>query len=106
MTTTARPNADVVARDQFRVFDHIGNEIRLCDEDRRRMLLLSTRQWLGWSALRDGGAVPAEPVLPVMLRRLGEATYRLAVAAERASTTAQRLQSAPRNHALHLSAAN
>ena len=83
MTTAARPNIDAVARDQFRVFDQIGNEAALTDEDRRRMLRLTAHQWLAWSLLRDGGPVPQEPVLPVMLRRLAAESYRLAVAAER-----------------------
>ena len=82
MTTAARPSADAVARNQFRVFDRIGNETALTDEDRRRMLSLSTQQWLAWSAVRNGGPVPEEPILPVMLRRLAAASYRMAIAAE------------------------
>jgi hypothetical protein len=76
------PDTDAIVRSQFRVFDRIGSEVTLTDEDRRRMLRLSAQEWLGWLRLRDGGPVPANPVLPVMLRRLGVATHRLAVAAE------------------------
>jgi hypothetical protein len=65
------------------MFDRIGNEAALTDEDRRRLLRLSPQQWLAWSGLRAGGAVPVLPALPVMLRRLGAASHRLAVAAER-----------------------
>lgn len=83
----ARAGADAVARNQFRVFDLIANETALTDEDRQRMLLLSARQWLAWSRLRNGGPVPQEPVLPVMLRRLAAATYCVAVAAERVGET-------------------
>jgi len=83
VTTAACQHVEAVARNQFRIFDRIGNEVILGDEDRRRMLPLSAQQWLAWSGLRDGGAVPEEPLLPVMLRRLAAASYRLAVAAER-----------------------
>jgi hypothetical protein len=83
VTIAACPDAEAIARDQFRVFDRIGNEITLGDEARQRMLRLSARQWLAWARLRNGGPVPNEPVLPVMLRRLGAASYRLAVAPER-----------------------
>jgi hypothetical protein len=85
VTTAAPPHVDAVARDQFRVFDQIGDEAALTDEDRRRMLRLSAPQWLAWSGLRDGGPLPQEPVLPLMLRRLATASYRLAVSAERIS---------------------
>lgn len=81
--TVARVGADAVALNQFRVFDRIANETALTDEDRRRMLLLSAPQWLAWSRLRNGGPVPREPSLPVMLRRLAAASYRLALAVER-----------------------
>jgi hypothetical protein len=82
VTTVARAGSDAIARNQFRVFDRLGNETALSDEDRRRMLRLSGWQWLAWSALRNGGPVPEEPILPTMLRRLAEASYRLAVVAE------------------------
>ena len=81
--SAARAGADAVARNEFRVFDLIANEIALADEDRRRVLRLSTQQWLAWSRLRNAGAVPQEPILSVMLRRLAAASYCLAVAAER-----------------------
>jgi len=81
--SAARADADAVARNEFRVFDLIANEIALADEDRRRMLRLSPQQWLAWSRLRNAGTVPQEPILPVMLRRLAAASYRLAVAVER-----------------------
>jgi hypothetical protein len=83
VTTVASTSAYDVVRSQFRTFDEIGSEISLTDEDRQRMLRLSAWEWLAWSKLRNGGAVPEEPVVPVMLRRLGVATHRLAVAAER-----------------------
>jgi hypothetical protein len=89
VTTAACVGTDAVARNQFRMFDRIGNEAALTDEDRRRMLRLSAQQWLAWSGLRNGGAVPVLPALPVMLRRLGAASHRLVVAAERRGEAAR-----------------
>lgn len=83
MTSGARPNIDALARNQLHVFDRVGNEITISDDDRRRVLLLSPQQWSAWAQVRDGGPVPAEPGLSVMLRRLGSATHRLARLAER-----------------------
>jgi hypothetical protein len=79
----ARLDAHALARNQFDAFDRIGNEITISDEERRRVLLLSEAQWSEWSRVRDGGPVPNEPGLPLMLRRLGAATHRLTRIAER-----------------------
>ncbi len=81
--TTARLDIDTLARNQFGVFDRVGNAITISDEDRRRVLLLSEQEWSAWAQVRDGGPVPAQPGLPVMLRRLGAATHRLTRIAER-----------------------
>ncbi|MGH7155559.1 MAG: hypothetical protein ACREF3_16650 [Acetobacteraceae bacterium] len=80
---TNRPDTDALARTHFSMFDRLGNEITVDDDDRRRLLLLSANEWSAWSRMRDGGPVPKEPKLPVMLRRLSAATYRLARVAER-----------------------
>ena len=90
----ARPDADTLVRNQFGVFDMIGNEITISDDDRRRVLLLSPTEWSAWSMMRDGGPVPAEPGLPVMLRRLGAATHRLARIAERGLMAGRRQMAA------------
>ena len=74
---------DKIARDQFQVFSQIGDQMQLSAEDQRRMLLLSDKQWSDWSDFRQDGPLPAEPQLPVMLRRLGSASHRLAVLADR-----------------------
>lgn len=73
----------VIARDQLLIFDRIGDRIALSEEDRRRVLLLSEQEWSAWTRVPRGGEVPPEPPLPVMLRRLGAASHRLAVMAER-----------------------
>lgn len=74
---------DNLARDQFQIFSEIGEEMRLSDDDQRRVLLLSEREWADWSDFRQDGPLPAQPQLPVMLRRLGSASHRLSVIAER-----------------------
>lgn len=74
---------DKIARDQFQVFSSIGDEMQLTDDDQRRVLLLSDKQWADWSDFLQDGPLPSEPQLPVMLRRLGSASHRLAVLADR-----------------------
>jgi hypothetical protein len=73
---------DNLARSQFRLFGEIGEQIHLGEDDQRRVLLLSEQEWADWSDFRHDGPLPAKPELPVMLRRLGSATHRLAVIAE------------------------
>jgi hypothetical protein len=73
---------DNLARSQFQVFSQIGEEMRLSEDDRRRVLLLSEREWADWSDFLQDGPLPAQPQLPVMLQRLGNASHRLAVIAE------------------------
>jgi len=74
---------DNLTRDQFHVFSQLGEEMHLSEDDQRRVLLLSEKQWADWSDFRQHGPLPAEPRLPVMLRRLGSASHRLAVLADR-----------------------
>ena len=74
---------DALARDQFHVFSQIGAQMRLSDEDQRRLLSLSDKEWSDWSDFVQDGPLPAAPQLPVMLRRLGSASHRLAVLADR-----------------------
>jgi len=61
----------------------LGEEMQLSKDDQRRVLLLSPQEWADWSEFVDDGALPAQPQLPVMLRRLGNASHRLAVLADR-----------------------
>lgn len=75
-----------IARDQIRIFDDYGDRIALSEDERRRLLLLSEPEWSAWNRVPRGGDVPSEPPLPVMLRRLGAASHRLAVLAERAAS--------------------
>jgi hypothetical protein len=74
---------DNLARHQFQMFSDIGVQLRLSEDEQRRVLLLSKQEWASWSDFRDDGPLPAQPQLPVMLRRLGSASHRLSVLAER-----------------------
>jgi hypothetical protein len=74
---------DNLARDQFQVFSELGEQMQLSKDDQRRVLLLSEKEWSDWSDFLGDGPLPNQPKLPVMLRRLGSASYRLAVLADR-----------------------
>ena len=77
---------DKLARSQFQMFSDIGAQMRLTDDAKRRVLLLSQQEWAQWSDFcQDEGPLPAQPQLPVMLRRLGSASHRLAMLADRAA---------------------
>jgi hypothetical protein len=79
---------DNLARSQFQMFSELGEQMRLSDDDRRRVLLLSEREWADWADFMQDGPLPPQPNLPVMLRRLGSASHRLAVMADRAGIAA------------------
>src|SRR3954452_24364745 len=74
---------DNLARRQLQVFSQIGEQVQLSEVDRRRALRLSEREWADWTEVLHDGPLPAKPQLPVMLRRLGYASHRLAVLADR-----------------------
>jgi hypothetical protein len=74
---------DNLARSQFQVFSQLGEHMQLSEDDQRRVLLLSEQEWSNWSDFLQEGPLPAQPQLPVMLRRLGSASHRLAVMADR-----------------------
>ncbi len=77
---------DTIARNQFQVFSQIGDEMQLSQDAQRRVLLLSDKEWADWSDFLQDGPLPSQPQLPVMLRRLGSASHRLAVLADRRTT--------------------
>ncbi len=74
---------DHLIREQLRVFSQIGEQMQLREEDRRRELLLSEQEWADWVEFLEYGPLPARPQVPEMLCRIGEASHRLAVIAER-----------------------
>jgi len=65
------------------MFSQLGVQMRLSEDEQRRVLLLSAKEWSDWSDFVQDGPLPAQPQLPVMLRRLGSASHRLAVLADR-----------------------
>ena len=67
-------------RDQFLALDSV---LSLDEERRRRILLLDRQQWPQWARFLRNGPLPAQPAVPVMLRRLAAATFRLAAVVER-----------------------
>jgi hypothetical protein len=71
-----------ITRGQFRLFNEIGEAIRLTSDDRRRVLALTETEWMAWLAFSDNGPMPQRPSLSDMLQRLGYATFRLSLAAE------------------------
>jgi hypothetical protein len=79
---------DNLTRSQFQMFNELGEQMQLSEADQRRTLLLSEREWSEWSDFCQDGPLPAQPQLPVMLRRLGRATHRLAVIADRTGAPA------------------
>ena len=72
--------AATMLRDQFLALDSV---LSLDEERRRRILLLDRQQWPQWARFLRNGPLPAQPAVPVMLRRLAAATFRLAAVAER-----------------------
>lgn len=74
--------ADNLARDQFRLFSDLGQQLHLNEDYQRRALMLSEQEWKKWSEFLADGPLPAEPHVPDMLQRLGTASYRLSIMAE------------------------
>jgi hypothetical protein len=79
---------DNLARSQFQIYRELGDVMGIGEEDRRRVLLLDQQEWTNWAEFLNDGPLPAQPPLPVMLQRLGSASYRLAVLAEQRGATA------------------
>ena len=73
---------DNLARSQLRIYRELGDVMRIDEEDRRRVLLLDQQEWSDWGEFLNQGPLPSSPPLPEMLRRLGSASYQLAVLAE------------------------
>jgi len=80
---------DNLARSQFHIYRELGDAMGIGEDDRRQVLLLNQSEWADWAEFLDDGPLPAAPPLPVMLQRLGRATHRLAVLAERLKTVSR-----------------
>lgn len=83
MVPARQSTAASLLRDQFRQLHIVGTQVNLDEERQRRLLLVSEQDWPQWSMFLRDGPLPTEPEVPVMLRRLGAATYRLATLADR-----------------------
>jgi hypothetical protein len=86
MKVANQGTAASLLRDQFRQLRIVGAQVNLDEERQRRLLFVSEQDWLDWSVFLRDGPLPARPDAPVMLRRLGAATYRLATLADRQIT--------------------
>jgi hypothetical protein len=83
MRTANRSSAALLLRDQFRALRSVGTQVNLDEDRQRRLLLISETDWPDWSVFLRDGPLPERPEAPLMLRRLGAATYRLAALADR-----------------------
>ena len=84
VVTTDRPADPVtVLRNQFMTLHEVGQKLNLNADRERRVLLIDHSDWVRWAHFLQNGPLPAQPAVPVMLRRLAAATYRLAAVAER-----------------------
>jgi hypothetical protein len=73
---------DDLTRAQLVMFQSLGDQIHLSEEDRRRALNLDDRTWTAWVNFLAEGPLPAEPAAQEMLLRLGKAAFNLMVMAE------------------------
>ena len=73
---------DTITRAQLSMVHALGDQINLTPDDRRRALNLDDRTWKAWTDFLTNGPLPAEPPLPEMLQRLGEAAFNLSMVAE------------------------
>jgi hypothetical protein len=73
---------DDLIRSQLAMFHSLGDHASLTEADRRRALALDDRTWSAWLDFLYDGPLPPEPPLPEMLRRVGEASFHLSMAAE------------------------
>jgi hypothetical protein len=75
-------------RAQLAMFHALGDQIGLPPGDRGRAVELDACSWRHWKSFMIGGPLPAEPPVPEMLRRIGQAAFYLSVIAERIATEA------------------
>lgn len=75
--------AATLLRSQFKALESVGEQLALDEERRRRILLIDQQAWPQWARFLRNGPLPTQPAVPVMLRRVAAATFRLATVAER-----------------------
>ena len=74
--------ADTLIRAQITLFRASGDQAGLTANECRRVLELDAGAWAAWVDFLRDGSLPAQPPLPEMLRRLGQATYWLVMMRE------------------------
>jgi hypothetical protein len=79
---------DTLTRAQLSLVEELGDELGQKADDRRQALNLTEREWLAWTDFLAEGPLPAEPLVPEMLRRLGEVAFKLSLLAERLDSAA------------------
>jgi hypothetical protein len=79
---------DTLTRSQLTMVQALSDELGLKADDRRWALNLTEREWQAWTDFLVDGPLPAEPLLPEMLRRLGEVAFSLSLLAERLGNAA------------------
>jgi hypothetical protein len=77
-----RPAIDSIYRAQLTMFQALGDQISLSEDDRRRALDLDDRTWRAWTNFLANGPLPAKPASQEMLRRLGKAAFILSTIVE------------------------
>ncbi len=82
LQSITRQATDTLASAQFAVFHEASAAAYLTEAECREVLRLNEQEWAAWSDFLRDGPLPAQPVLPEMLRRLGTVSYRLAAQAE------------------------
>jgi hypothetical protein len=73
---------DHIARAQLELFHDLSDRISLPPDERRRALDLSDGDWRAWDDFLTDGPLPSWPLLPDMLRRLGQVTFNLSIASD------------------------
>jgi hypothetical protein len=74
---------EAMLRNEFRALRSVIEPLNMSQERQRRVLLLDQADWARWTTFLEDGPLPREPAVPVMLRRLAAATFRLAAVADR-----------------------
>jgi hypothetical protein len=73
---------DELTRAQFVVFETLSDQVNLTADDRRQALGLTEADWQAWTDFLAEGPLPAQPPVPEMILRLGQAAYAASVMAE------------------------
>ena len=81
--TAVPTDPETVLRDQFTTLLEVSQPLNLDADRQRKVLLIDRSDWMCWAHFLQNGPLPTKPTVPVMLRRLAAATYRLATVAER-----------------------